>query len=56
MLRMAHLAIWRYRPHGTMVFHGTNGDFVGMTMIATYTLTFGPVRITYQGVIIVQGE
>ncbi len=39
-----------------MVFHGTNGDFVGMTMIDTYILDLSTLEITYQEVIIVQGE
>ena len=39
-----------------MVFHGTNGDLVGMTMIDTYILDLSTLEINYQGVIIVHGE
>ena len=39
-----------------MVFHGTNGDFVGMTMIATYILDLSTLEVNYQEVIIVHGE
>ena len=39
-----------------MVFYGTNGDFVGMTLIDTYILDLSTLEITYQGVIIVHGK
>jgi hypothetical protein len=39
-----------------MVFHGTNGDFVGMKMIATYTLDLFALEVNYQGIVIPHGE
>jgi len=39
-----------------MVFYGTSGDFVGMTMMATYILDLSTLEVNYQRVIIVHGE